>query len=100
MEWSAIESAYAIRPDDRTREQMLTDQARERNINESSANFVSDVLTDLVAVFTHSKSVGEFMSSTFTILTKDDRGIILGTLLVIISLSLLTLHNTNSDRDA
>ena len=104
MEWSAIESAYAIKPDDRTRDQVLTEQATEQHsLNESSANFISDVTVDLQNVFTHSKTPGEFASSFFLILTKDDRGIIFGTLLIIISLSMLTLQqkensaNTNQD---
>ncbi len=99
MEWSAIESAYAIKPDDRTRDQVLTEQAAERTIDESSANFVSDVMVDLQAVFTHSKTPVEFGSSLFFVITKGDRGIIFGTLLTIISLSLLTLHNGNKIDD-
>lgn len=97
MEWSAIESAYAIKPDDRTRDQVLTEQASERSLNESSANFVSDVVADLEAVFTHSKTVGEFLSSLFSVLTKGDRGIIFGTLMIIISLSMLTLQDSKQD---
>lgn len=97
MEWQAIESAYAIKPDDRTRDQVLTEQAVERTVNESSANFVSDVMKDLETVFSQSKTPGQIISSTFVVLTKGDRGIIFGTLLVIISLSLLTLKNENND---
>lgn len=95
MEWSAIESAYAIKPDDRTRDQILTEEASERTMNELSANFVSDVMVDLQKVFAHSKTPGEFVSSLFLVVTKGDRGIIFGTLLIIISLSLLTLHDSN-----
>jgi len=94
MEWSAIESAYAIKADDRTRDQVLTEQASERSLNESSANFISDVSSDLQAVFTYSKTPGEFVSSLFSVLTKGDRGIIFGTLLIIISLSMLTLRDS------
>ena len=94
MEWSAIESAYAIKPDDRTRDQVLTEQA---SLNESSANFVSDVVADLEAVFTHSKTPGEFVSSLFSVLTKGDRGIIFGTFMIIISLSMLTLQDSTND---
>jgi hypothetical protein len=98
MEWSAIESAYAIKPDDRTRDQVLTEQATERSLNESSATFISDLSTDLQTVFTYSKSPGEFALSFFSVITQDDRGIIFGTLLIIISLSMLTLHdNTKVD---
>lgn len=96
MEWSAIESAYAIKPDDRTRDQMLTEHATERSLNDASANFVSDIMLDLQTVFTHSKTPGEFASSLFSILTKGDRGIIFGTLLIILSLSMLALQ----DKDA
>lgn len=94
MEWSAIESAYAIKPDDRTRDQVLTEQLEERSLNELSANFVSDVSADLQAVFTHSKTPGELVSSLFSVLTKGDRGIIFGTLMIIISLTMLTLQDS------
>lgn len=97
MEWSAIESAYAIKPDDRTRDQVLSEQASERSLNESSANFVSDVAADLEVVFTHSKTPGEFVSALFSVLTKGDRGIIFGTLMIIISLSMLTLRDSTKD---
>uniref|UniRef100_A0A6C0IXT8 Uncharacterized protein n=1 Tax=viral metagenome TaxID=1070528 RepID=A0A6C0IXT8_9ZZZZ len=97
MEWSAIESAYAIKPDDRTRDQVLTEQASERSLNESSANFVSDVVADLQAVFTYSMTPSEFVSSLFSVLTKGDRGIIFGTLMIIISLSILTLQDSTKD---
>lgn len=93
MEWTAIENAYAIKPDDRTRDQVLTEQKDdERTLNEKSANFVSDVMSDIQAVFTHSKTLWEFISSLFSVVTKGDRGIIFGTLLIIVSLSLLTLQ--------
>ena len=97
MEWSAIESASAIKPDDRTRDQVLTEQAS-ASLNESSANFVSDVVADLEAVFTYSKTPGEFVLSLFIVLTKGDRGIIFGTLMIIISLSMLTLQDSIKDR--
>ena len=97
MEWSAIESAYAIKADNRTRDQVLTEQASERSLNESTANFVSDVSTDLQAVFAYSKTSGEFLSSLFTVLTKGDRGIIFGTLIIIVSLSMLTLQESRKD---
>tara|TARA_Y100000389_G_scaffold168476_1_gene174152 strand:- start:1575 stop:1874 length:300 start_codon:yes stop_codon:yes gene_type:complete len=98
MEWSAIESAYAIKPDDRTRDQVLSEQASERSLNESSANFISDVSADLQVVFTYSKTPGEFASSLFSVLTKGDRGIIFGTLMIIISLSMLTLQDSTKDQ--
>ena len=95
MEWSEIESAYAIKEDQRSRDQVLTESVEKRNLNESVATFVSDVAVDLVNVFSHSKTVTEFISSVFTMLTIGDRGIIFGTLLVTISLSLLALHRTD-----
>lgn len=100
MEWSAIESAYAMKPDERARDQVLTEQAASRSLDDLAANFASDVMADFQRVFTHTKTPGEFLSSLFSILTKDDRGIIFGTLLVIVSLSLLTLHDDKSTTDA
>ena len=96
MEWSAIESAYAMKQDERARDQVLTEQAASRSLDDLAANFVSDVMIDFQHVFTHTKTPGEFASSLFSILTKDDRGIIFGTILVIVSLSLLTLHDKST----
>mgnify|MGYP001280295057 CR=1 FL=1 len=94
MEWASIEKMYAIKADDRTREEVLTEQASEekRSLNDSAANFVSDVLLDLQSAFTHSKSPIELCYTMFSVFTKGDRGIIFGVLLIIISLSLLTLR--------
>lgn len=93
MKWSEIENAFAIKPDDRSRDEVLTEHATKRSMDESSAHFVSDVMKDLDLVFAQSKTPGEFMSSVLRVLTKGDRGIIFGTLLVVISLSLLAIQN-------
>jgi hypothetical protein len=89
MEWSAIESAYAIKPDERKRDQVLTEQS----VNDSSATFVADMIKDITTVFTQSKSPNDFFSSLFVVLMKGDRALIMGTLLVIVSLVLLCLEN-------
>jgi hypothetical protein len=97
MEWSAIEKAYAIKADDRSRAEVLTEQAEKRNMNEISANFVSDIMNDLKVVFSQSKTYNELIFSSFNVITKGDRGIIIGVILVIISLSLLALHTEKKD---
>lgn len=94
MEWNTIESAFAIKPDERTRDQILTEQVAEIPLSESVASYVGDVMKELGSVFTHSKDIGHMVSSVFIVLTKGDRGIIIGTLLIVVSLSLLTFQKT------
>lgn len=98
MEWTAIEKAYAIKQDERSRDEVLTDQ--ERSLNDASANFVSEVLEDLQLVFSHSNTPTGLLFAIFSVLTKGDRGIIFGTILIIVSLSLLTLHHPNETANA
>lgn len=94
MEWEAIETTYAPKKDERTRDEVLTEQAEERGLGEQIANYVSDVIGDVATAASHSKSPGEFVSALFAALTKGDRGLIFGTLLVVVSLSLLALQRT------
>ena len=96
MEWQAIEDVYAIKPDARERVEMLTDQVP-ASLDRTAAGFVHDVVSDLMAVFAHSKDTGELVSSTLVVLTQNDRGIIFGTIVVIISLSLLSMQGSATE---
>ena len=94
MEWSAIETTYALKKSDERggRDEVLTEQAKNVSFDEMSANYISDVMSDVAEVFSQSKSPIELLLSLITVLTKGDRGIIFGTILVIMSLALLALQ--------
>ena len=96
MEWSAIESTYALKKSEEQggRDEVLTEQAKNVSFNEMSANYISDVMGDVSDVFSQSRTPVELVLSLVTVLTKDDRGIIFGTILVIVSLALLALQPT------
>jgi len=94
MEWSALESTYALKKSDEHggRDEVLTEQAKNVSFDEMSANYISDVMSDVTEVFKQSKTPIEMVLSLITVLTKGDRGIIFGTILVIMSLALLALQ--------
>ena len=98
MKWSAIESAFEIKENKKNREEILTEQTEKLSFNDLAANYIGDVSSDIVSAFTYSKTPLEALEAVFTILTSGDRGIIFGTVLVIISLSLLAL--VDMDRES
>ena len=88
-EWSAVAEAYALRADARTRDRVLTEQAASRTLGERLAEFGDALVSDLLDVLAHARTVSDVASGVVAMLTAGDRGIILGVALVIVSLSLL-----------
>lgn len=92
-EWSTIQTAYAVPSEGPSRADVLTqdEDDSKSSITDDTASFISDIAKDLVVVSRQSTSIGQFLQGMFVVLTFENRGIIIGTVFVLLSLALLAL---------
>jgi hypothetical protein len=89
-EWQTLADTFSMTSlkERETRDATLTGASRPRTANDQVGSFLSDILADL----SYGLSTNASFFTMWQILTAGDRGVILGTLFVIISLALLALR--------
>ena len=87
-EWESIKEGFALGPDDRTRADVLTQQHSQMSLDEEVRTFLFDLMGDLEHLFSTSSAAG-LPAGLVRVLLSRNRPLILGTVLVILSLSLI-----------
>lgn len=91
-EWAEIKDVYNVdkaKSNDKLKTLNSIANRPDRNINDDVRTFISDIMRDTSTVSMQSSTALEWVTNMWTVLTVGNRGIILGTLLIIVSLSVL-----------
>lgn len=91
-EWAEIKDVYNInkaKSKDKLKTMDAIANRPGQNISDDVKTFISDIMRDTSSVTSQSSTLFEWLTNIWTVLTIGNRGVILGTLLIIISLSLL-----------
>lgn len=91
-EWAEIKDVYNInkaKSKDKLKTMDSIANRPDQNISDDVKTFISDIMRDTSIVTSQSSTIFEWLTNIWTVLTIGNRGVILGTLLIIISLSLL-----------
>ena len=94
-EWESLKEGFALEPDDRTRADVLTQQHSQMSLDEEVRTFVFDLVGDLEHLFSTSSAAG-LPAGLAGVLLSRNRPLILGTVLVILSLSLIAASGGRS----
>lgn len=99
-EWAEIKEVYSINKA-KSRDKLKTmdsiSNRPDRNISDDARTFINDIMRDTSIVTSQSSTLFEWLTNIWTVLTVGNRGIIFGTLLIIISLSVLaTMPKTDA----
>lgn len=94
-EWAAIKDVFAIhnaRPEE-MKDTLTTNQngQQQKQLSDEVYGFGYAVAKDLSIVFASSDNLFDVLLRTFNVLTHGNRGVIFGTVLVIMSLALLAM---------
>ena len=90
--WAEIKDVYSIdKPSKQSRLETLDDinNRPETDIIEDSKSMASDIMRDANKALKHSNTLFEWLSAMWIIITSGNRGILVGTMLIIVSLLLL-----------
>ena len=92
--WTDIKSKYGIDAQQKKSQDKLSTLDRlnnepERDIYEEIRTTVSDIMRDTSMASAQSDSIAEWLSNMWVVLTVGRRGVIVGTILIVISLAVL-----------
>ena len=100
-EWADIKDAYNIdkaKSKDKLKTMDSIANRPDKNISDDARTFINDIMRDTSTVTTQSNTIMEWLTNMWIVLTVGNRGIILGTLLIIVSLSALaTMPRTQTE---
>jgi hypothetical protein len=91
-EWAEMKDVYDInkaKSNDKLKTMDSIANRPDRNISDDVKTFISDIMRDTSTVTSQSSTLFEWLTNVWTVLTIGNRGVILGTLLIVVSLSLL-----------
>lgn len=91
-EWAEIKNVYGIdKAKSKNKLETMDSIANppDKNISDDAKTFINDIMRDASIVTRQSSTFFEWMTNIWIVLTVGNRGIILGTLLIIVSLSVL-----------
>ena len=91
-EWAEIKDVYSIdkaKSKDKLKTMDSIANQPDRSVSDDTKSFINDIMRDASIVTNQSSTLFEWLTNIWTVLTVGNRGIILGTLLIIVSLSAL-----------
>ena len=101
-EWAEIKDVYNVenaKSKDKLKTMDSIVNRPDRNLSDDAKTFISDIMRDASTVTNLSSSLFEWLTNIWIVLTIGNRGVILGTLLIIVSLSLLaTMPKIDTER--